>query len=238
MKGVLLAGGSGTRLYPLTKGVNKHLLPIGDKPMILYPLEKLVEADIQEILLITGPEHLGQFASLLGDGSAWGCHLHFRVQEKAGGIAEALGLAKCFVDEESFFVILGDNIFVDSLTLMKAAFSLQRDEAFNVLKEVSDPERFGIAEVKDNRIIDVVEKPVKPASNLCVTGIYAYTPSVFNVIRELEPSGRGEMEISDVNRFYAKMGKLRHHLLQRWWVDAGTIGALEEANRRVRGTPA
>lgn len=235
MKGVLLAGGSGTRLYPLTKGINKHLLPVGSKPMILYPLQKLSEFGVKEILLITGPEHLGQFASLLGSGSEYGIDLHFRVQEKPGGIAEALNLARPFVGGESFFVVLGDNLWEDSLSAMRRHFPLRKDEAFNVLKRVPDPERFGVAELKDGIIVDIVEKPESPKSDLCVTGIYAYTPSVFEIVRELEPSGRGELEISDVNRFYAKTGKLKHHVLEGWWVDAGTVEALREANQIVMG---
>lgn len=226
MKAVLLAGGSGTRLLPMTKGVNKHLLPIRNQPMILYPLLKLVEFGIQDVLLITGPDHLTQFAHLLGDGSEWGARIYFCVQPKPGGIAQALGLARSFVGPDSFFVILGDNIFEDSLLKMQSHFPLQPDEALVVLKEVSDPERFGIAELKQGRIIDVVEKPKKPKSNLCVTGIYAYTPMVFEVIREIKPSGRGEMEISDVNRFYAQAGKLKYHELDGWWGDCGTPESL------------
>lgn len=235
MKGVLLAGGTGSRLFPLTKGVNKHLLPIGDKPMICHPLAKLVEAGVKDILLITGPEHLNQFAMLLGDGSEWGCNIHFRVQQKPGGIAEALSLSKTFVGNDSFFVILGDNLFGDSLSSFRVHFPLQDGEALVALKTVSDPERFGIAEIRDNKIVDIVEKPKKPVSNFCVTGIYAYTPSVFDVIHDIKPSDRGEMEISDVNRFYAKAGKLKYHVFQGWWSDAGTKDSLEEATNLVKG---
>lgn len=232
MKGVLLAGGSGTRLYPLTKGVNKHLLPVGEKPMILHPMLKLKEFGIKDVLLVTGPEYLTAFASLLGDGSEWGLNIHFRVQQKPGGIAEALGLARPFAGDSSFFVILGDNLFGDSLQDMAPYFPLKEEEAFNVLKEVPDPERFGVAEIKDGKIIDIQEKPKNPKSNLCVTGIYAYTPKVFEVIEELKPSQRGELEISDVNRFYIKVGKLKHHLLEGWWVDAGTLEALAQAHEK------
>ena len=235
MKAILLAGGSGTRLLPMTKGVNKHLLPIGNRPMILYPLQKLAESGIKDVLLVSGPEHLNQFANLLGDGSEWGVHLHFRVQQKPGGIADALNLAKPFVGQDTFWVILGDNLFHDSLQSMQSHFPLAPDEAFVVLKEVPDPERMGIAEVKEGKIIDVVEKPKNPKSNLCVTGIYAYTPKVFDVISEVKPSGRGEMEISDVNRFYAQAGKLKHHILKNWWVDAGTIESFAEANQFLNG---
>ncbi len=235
MKGIVLAGGSGTRLFPMTKGVNKHLLPVGDKPMILHPLLKLKEYGIKDVLLITGPEHLTQFAHLLGDGSEWDIRVYFRVQQKPMGIAQALSLAQTFIGSDSFFIILGDNLFGDSLNVFESHFPLQKGEAFVALKEVSDPERFGIAEVRDGKIVDIIEKPKNPVSNLCVTGIYAYTPEVFHMIREIKPSERGEMEISDVNRLYAKSGKLKYHLLKGWWVDAGTIEALREANQRIVG---
>lgn len=237
MKGVLLAGGIGSRLYPLTKGINKHLLPVGSKPMILYPLEKLAEFGVREVLLVTGPEHLSQFAALLGDGGEYGVDLHFRVQSRPGGIAEALGLARSFVGQDSFFVVLGDNLWEDPLSLMRSHFPLREGEAFNVLKKVADPERFGIAELEGEKIVDIVEKPKKPKGNLCVTGIYAYTPAVFELVRELRPSGRGELEISDVNRCYARAGKLKHHVLSGWWLDAGTVEALQEAHRIVTGVP-
>lgn len=235
MEGVLLAGGTGSRLFPLTKGVNKHLLPIGDRPMICHPLAKLVEAGVEDVLLITGPEHLTQFAYLLGDGSEWNCHLHFCVQQKAGGIAQALSLAKTFVGNDSFFVILGDNLFGESLTMAQSHFPLQEKEALVFLKEVPDPERFGIAEIREERVVNVVEKPKNPSSNLCVTGVYAYTPFVFDVIKDIRPSARGEMEISDVNRFYAQNAKLKHHILKDWWVDAGTIPSLSKASAFLNG---
>lgn len=231
MKGILLAGGSGTRMHPMTLGVNKHLLPIGAKPMILHPLQKLAEFGVKEILLITGPEHLTQFAHLLGDGSSFGINLHFRVQQKPGGIAQALSLAQPFVGAESFFVILGDNLFGEPLQILKNQLPLKEDEALIVLKEVNDPSSFGIAHLKNGKIIDVVEKPKNPSGNLCVTGIYGYTPKVFDVIREIRPSGRGEMEISDVNRVYAQALRLKFHILKSWWIDAGTLKAYQEANQ-------
>lgn len=234
MKGILLAGGLGTRMHPLTKGVNKHLLPVGDKPMILHPLEKLTQFGIKEILLVTGAEQLTQFAHLLGDGTSFGAELQFRVQEKPGGIAQALNLAKPFVGKESFFVILGDNLFAEPLSVLKNYFPLKEEEALIVLKEVKDPERFGIAQLKEGRVVDVVEKPKKPIGNLCVTGIYAYTPKVFDVIREVKPSGRGEMEISDVNRFYAQAGRLKYHILKDWWTDAGTLETFNLAQRKFQ----
>lgn len=231
MKGVLLAGGSGTRMAPLTRGVNKHLLPVGDRPMIHHLLQKFSEAGIRDVLLITGPEHFTAFAQALGDGSEWGIDLHFRVQFKPGGIAQAVGLAESFVGKDSFFVLLGDNLFEDPLSIVKELLPLKEDEALVVLKKVADPERFGIAQIKNGKIIDVVEKPEKPIGDLCVTGIYAYTPKIFDVIREVAPSGRGEMEISDVNRFYAQAGKLKFQTLEGWWVDAGTKEAYLEAHR-------
>lgn len=231
MKGVLLAGGSGTRMHPMTLGVNKHLLPVGGKPMILHPLLKLAAFGIREILLITGPEHMTQFAQLLGDGSSFGVDLHLRIQQKPGGIAEAVSLSKTFVGTDSFFVILGDNLFQEPLDILKNQLPLKADEALIVLKEVNDPERFGIARLKNGKIIDVVEKPKNPVGNLCVTGIYAYTPKVFDIIREMKPSGRGELEISDVNRFYAQALRLKFQTLKSWWVDAGTLEAYQEANQ-------
>lgn len=234
-KGVILAGGSGTRLYPLTKGVNKHLLPVGNKPMILHPVEKLKEVGVENILVITGPEYFTQFAALLGDGSDYGVDLHMRCQQKPGGIAEAVCLARAFTGGDPFYVLLGDNIFEDSLRDMEDYFPLQEEEALVVLKAVPDPERFGIAQLEEDKITDVVEKPKEPRGNLCVTGIYAYTHKVYDIIGEINPSTRGEMEISDVNRFYAQAGKLKHHILKNWWVDAGTPEALDEVNQILRG---
>lgn len=231
MKGILLAGGSGTRMHPMTKGINKHLLPVGQQPMILYPLQKFSEFGIRDCLVITGPEHFTPFAQVLGDGSEWGLNLHLRVQQKPGGIAQAVALAESFVGNDSFFVLLGDNLFEEPLSIVKESLPLKEDEALVVLKKVADPERFGIAQIKNNKIIDVVEKPKKPIGNLCVTGIYGYTPKVFDVIREVAPSGRGEMEISDVNRFYAQAGNLKFQTLEGWWVDAGTKEAYLEAHR-------
>lgn len=237
MKGIILAGGSGTRLFPLTKGVNKHLLPIGNKPMISYPLEKLKNAGIKDILIITGPKDLTAFALSLGDGSETGVNLHFRVQQHPGGIAQALNLAKSFVGNEHFFLLLGDNLFDEPLKNLNSHFPLKEDEAFVVLKEVKDPEQFGIALMKNKKIVDVVEKPQNPIGNLCVTGIYAYTPKVFDVIRELKPSRRGELEISDVNRFYAQAEKLKYHILEGRWIDAGTLESYQEAHLAFSVSP-
>lgn len=235
MKGVILAGGSGTRMRPLTLGTNKHLLPIGEKPMIFYPIEQLREIGIEEILIVTGPEHLSAFAHLLGDGSDLGVSIQFKVQAKPGGIAEALGLSRSFVGGEQFILHLGDNIFQQSLRPLRDLFPLETDAACVVLKEVPDPERFGVAQIQNGKVVDVIEKPQKNIGNLCVTGVYGYTPSVFEVVKELKPSGRGELEISDVNAFYAKAAKLKHHTVEGWWVDAGTLEAYAEAQEIVRG---
>lgn len=237
MKGVILAGGLGTRLFPLTKGVNKHLLPIGNKPMISYPLEKLKNFGIEDVLIVTAPKDLTAFAQTLGDGSELGIDLHFRVQQHPGGIAQALHLAQSFVGNEPFFLLLGDNLFDEPLKSLSPHFPLKADEAFVVLKEVKNPEQFGIALMKDKKIIDVVEKPKTLIGNLCVTGIYAYTPKVFDVIRELKPSGRGELEISDVNRFYAQAGKLKYHILAGRWIDAGTLESYQDAHLAFSNPP-
>lgn len=237
MKGIILAGGSGTRLFPLTKGVNKHLLPIGNKPMITYPLEKLKNFGIKDVLIVTAPKDLTAFAHALGDGSELGVDLHFRVQQHPGGIAQALNLAKSFVGNDHFFLLLGDNLFDEPLKNLNSYFPLKEDEAFVVLKEVKDPEQFGIAVLKNKKIVDVVEKPKTPIGNLCVTGIYAYTPKVFDVIREMKPSGRGELEISDVNRFYAQAQRLKYHILDGRWIDAGTLEAYQEANLAFLQSP-
>lgn len=231
MKGVLLAGGSGTRMAPFTKGVNKHLLPVGDRPMIHHLLQKFSEFGIRDVLLITGPEHLTPFAQSVGDGSEWNLNLQMRVQAKPGGIAQAVGLAESFVGSDSFLVMLGDNLFGDPLEVIRECLPLKTDEALVVLKKVADPERFGIAQIKNGKIIDVVEKPSTPVGDFCVTGIYAYTPKVFDVIREMAPSGRGEMEISDVNHFYALADKLKFQIMEGWWIDAGTKEAYLEAHR-------
>ena len=235
MKGVILAGGSGTRMRPLTLGTNKHLLPIGEKPMIFYPIEQLGEIGIREILIVTGPEHLTAFAHLLGDGSELNVSIQFKVQAKPGGIAQALGLSRSFVGDSQFVLHLGDNIFEKSLKPFADLFPLKSDASCVILKEVPDPERFGIAQIQNGKIIDVIEKPQNNIGNLCVTGVYGYTPAVFEIVREMKPSGRGELEISDVNAFYARAGKLAHHTIQGWWIDAGTLESYMEAQEIIKG---
>lgn len=231
MKGIILAGGTGSRLYPLTKVTNKHLLPIGNNPMIYYPIQKLTEVGVEEILIVTGTEHMGDVVNLLGSGSEFGCRFTYKVQDQAGGIAEALGLAENFVGDDEMIVILGDNIFETSLE--KAIESYPGKGAQILLKEVDDPERFGVAEVKGEKIIGIEEKPDQPQSNLAVTGVYMYDSKVFDYIRELEPSERGELEITDVNNRYVKDRAMRFSVMEGWWTDAGTPKSYKRANKLV-----
>ena len=233
MKGIILAGGTGSRLYPLTKVTNKHLLPIGDKPMIYYPIEKLTEVGIHEILIVTGTEHMGDVVNLLGSGKDFGCRFTYKVQDEAGGIAQALGLAENFVGDDTMTVILGDNIFQTSL--QKAIASYPGRGAQILLKEVSDPERFGVAEVDGDKIVGIEEKPDQPVSNLAVTGVYMYDARVFDYIRQLEPSERGELEITDVNNYYISEQAMRFSIMDGWWTDAGTPASYKRANELVSG---
>jgi glucose-1-phosphate thymidylyltransferase len=234
MRGIILAGGSGSRLYPLTKVTNKHLLPIGKVPMIFHPIHKLLEAGITEILIVTGVEHLGHVVSLLGSGREFNCEFTYRVQDQAGGIAQALGLASQFASGHRMVVILGDNIFQDSLTEYVKNFAVQKRGARIILKEVTDPERFGVAQLEGDKVIRIEEKPAKPQSNLAVTGVYMYDSKVFEVIRTLKPSGRGELEITDVNNAYLERGELAYDVFKGWWTDAGTFESLHVANELVR----
>jgi glucose-1-phosphate thymidylyltransferase len=237
LRGVILAGGTGSRLRPLTKVTNKHLLPIGQKPMIYYPIEKLTSIGVKEILIVTGIEHMGDVVSLLGSGKDFGCRFTYKVQDEAGGIAQALGLAENFANERNIIVILGDNIFEDGLEDFAAKFAAQKKGAMVLLKEVTDPQRFGVAEISGDKIIGIVEKPKKPKSNNAVTGIYFYDASVFDVIRTLKPSARGELEISDVNNAYIAKGLLAYDILDGWWTDAGTFESLGRANELVEKEP-
>jgi len=230
MKGIVLAGGTGSRLFPLTKVTNKHLLPVGQAPMIWHPLWKLREAGIEEILIVTGTEHMGDVVALMGSGKDFGCRFTYKVQDEAGGIAQALGLAENFAGGSSICVILGDNIFQDSLRPEVEAFEKQRKGARILLKPVEDPQRYGVAEVKDGRVLDIEEKPKNPKSNLSVTGIYFYDATVFDIIRTVKPSGRGEMEITDVNNAYIARGELSFGTFHGWWTDAGTFPSLALAN--------
>jgi glucose-1-phosphate thymidylyltransferase len=234
MKGVILAGGLGTRLMPLTKVTNKHLLPIFNKPMIYYPLQTLVDAGIEDILIVTGGENAGEFLRLLGNGSQFGLkHIHYTYQQGEGGIAEALGLAEHFADNEPIIVILGDNIIEDNIKAAVDDFKKNDSGAKIMLKEVEDPERFGVAYIENNRIIKIIEKPDNPQSNYAVTGIYMYDSEVFRFIRSLKPSERGELEITDVNNNYIKAGIMRFDFLKGWWTDAGTFKSLYRANSLI-----
>ncbi|ABN56122.1 MULTISPECIES: sugar phosphate nucleotidyltransferase [Methanoculleus] len=231
MKGVILAGGTGSRLYPLTKVTNKHLLPVYDKPMICYPLEKLIGAGIEEIMIVSGRGHVGHFLELLGSGSELGVSITYEIQEGAGGIAEALGLARKWAGTDSVAVVLGDNIFEDDFREDIESF----DRGAKVfLKEVPDPQRFGVAEVNGSRILSIEEKPQAPKSNLAVTGLYLYDARVFEIIRTLKPSGRGELEITDVNNAYVRNGEMQYSVLSGFWSDAGTFDSLMRASVMVQ----
>ena len=230
MKGVILAGGLGARLRPLTKVTNKHLLPIYNKPMIYYPLETLVRASIMEILIVSGPEHAGHFLQLLGSGREWGVKLSYELQDEPGGIAQALGLAENFADHGPVVAILGDNIYEDDLSGSIRAFSDTRAGAHVFLKEVADPQRFGVAQVVGDKIVKIIEKPNSINSNLAVTGCYLYDTQVFEHIKKLKPSTRGELEITDVNNVYVSAGNMSFTKLTGDWTDAGTFDSLLRAN--------
>ena len=239
MKGVVLAGGLGTRLLPLTKVTNKHLLPVYDRPMIYYPIQTLVNAGVTEIMLVTGGNNAGDFLKLLGNGKEFGLkHLNYTYQEGEGGIADALRLAEHFADGESICVVLGDNIIQGSVIRAADHFRRQQKGAKILLKEVKDPQRFGVPVLDGERVVKIEEKPFHPRSPYAVTGIYFYDPQVFEFIRSLKPSARGELEITDVNNAYIKTGMLTWDLLQGWWTDAGTIESLYLANQLVGQTGA
>lgn len=235
MKGIILAGGLGTRLFPLTKITNKHLLPVYTRPMIHWPILSLVEAGIRDIMIVTGGNFAGAFLQLLGNGKEFGLKdVHYTYQEGEGGIAEALRLAEHFVDRERCVVILGDNIFEHSIKPYVDAFREQKSGAHIVLKEVPDPERFGVAEIgADGKITGIIEKPTAPNSPYAVTGIYMYDEMVWDVVHTLKPSKRGELEITDVNNAYLDAGTLRHSVMKGWWTDAGTFESLRHATNLV-----
>jgi len=234
MKGVILAGGLGTRLYPLTKITNKHLLPIYNQPMIYYPINLLVRAGIREIVLVTGGHFAGHFLNLLGNGKDFGLDfINYAYQEGEGGIADALRLAQVFTKDDPMIVILGDNILEKDITPFVENYSRQKGGAKILLKEVPDPQRFGVAEIKDGKIAAIEEKPKKPKSNLAVIGVYMYDAHVFDIIRTLIPSNRGELEITDVNNAYLREGKLTYDIVDGWWTDAGTFASLYRASRLV-----
>ncbi|MHC4704137.1 MAG: sugar phosphate nucleotidyltransferase [Planctomycetota bacterium] len=221
----------------MTKVTNKHLLPVGQKPMIYYPIERLTGIGIEEILIVTGVEHMGDVVSLLGSGKDFGCRFTYKVQDEAGGIAQALALAENFADDNPMTVILGDNIFRSNLKSYADKFLAQKAGARILLKQVADPQRFGVAELADGKVIGIEEKPEQPKSNHAVTGIYFYDACVFDIIRELKPSARGELEITHVNEAYIERGQLGYDVLDGWWTDAGTFESLNRANDLVAKEP-
>lgn len=236
MKGVILAGGLGTRLSPCTRVTNKHLLPVYDKPMIYYPIQTLIDADIRDIMIVTGGQFAGDFLKLLGNGKEFGLkHLNYTYQEGEGGIADALSLCEYYAEGESICVVLGDNIIernlIGAVTKFKAA---GEKGSMILLKEVEDPHRFGVAEIANNRVLNIVEKPKNPKSNHAVTGFYLYDNKVFDFIRGCTRSARGELEITDVNNKYIAAGEMRYEFLDGWWTDAGTFESLLRAGNLVR----
>ena len=231
MKGIILAGGTGSRLFPLTKVTNKHLLPVYDKPMIYYPLHTLINAGITDIMIVSGRGHAGHFLELLGSGMEFGVSLTYEIQETAGGIAQALGLAASWADDDDVAVILGDNIFQDTVKTDVASF---KRGAKIFLKEVIDAQRFGVAELKEDRVISIEEKPQSPKSNYAVTGLYLYDSKVFSIISALKPSGRGELEITDVNNAYLQKEMMQYAILKGFWSDAGTFNSLLRASILVQ----
>lgn len=234
MKGVILAGGLGTRLRPLTLVTNKHLLPVYNRPMIMYPIECLLNAGIRDVLIVTGGEHAGHFLRLLGNGKALGLRdLHYTYQEGEGGIADALKLAEDFADGGKVVVVLGDNIIERNINKAVGDFFCQPSGAKVLLKQVDDPERFGVVRLEGDKVAEIIEKPSKPPSNLAVTGFYMYDNDVFDICKTLKPSGRGELEITDVNNAYLQRGDLTHDILEGWWTDAGTFESLYRATKLV-----
>ncbi len=239
MKGVVLAGGLGTRLLPLTKVTNKHLLPVYNKPMIFYPIQTLVNAGVTEIMLVTGGNNAGDFLKLLGNGKQFGLkHLDYTYQEGEGGSADALRLAEHFADRKPVCVMLGDNIIEGNILGAAKAFRQQQQGAKILLKDVKDPQRFGVPVLEGKRVVRIEEKPANPQSSYAVTGVYFYDATVFDIIKTLKPSGRGELEITDVNNAYIAAGTLTWDVLDGWWTDAGTIESLHLANQLVSRTGA
>ena len=240
MKGIILAGGLGTRLHPLTKVTNKHLLPVYGKPMVFYPIETLVQAGIQDIMIVTGGTNAGDFLRLIGNGSDFGLkHINYAYQSGEGGIAEALGLAEHFAGGDRVCVFLGDNIIEKNIRQAAADFEKQPNGAKVILKEMEHPEQFGVPALQDRRIVAIEEKPKTPKSPYAVIGIYFYDPTVFNIIKTLKPSARGELEITDVNNAYIARGNMTYEILEGWWADCGaSIDALLEANNLVARTGA
>jgi glucose-1-phosphate thymidylyltransferase len=234
MKGVVLAGGLGTRLYPLTKITNKHLLPVFNKPMVYYPIELLAHAGITEVTLVTGGNNPGDFLRLMGNGREFGLkNINYVYQEGEGGIAQALSLAEFFCGDDSIAVVLGDNIFENEITPFVESYKKQGKGAKILVKEVPDPHRFGVATIDGNKVVRIDEKPKNPATNLAVVGVYMYDSAVFDIIKTLKPSGRGELEITDVNNAYIARGEMTYDVVKGWWTDAGTFPSLYRASRLV-----
>jgi len=237
MRGIVLAGGTGSRLLPLTKVTNKHLLPVGQKPMIYYPIEKLTAIGIEEILIVTGLEHMGDVVSLLGSGKDFGCRFTYKVQDEAGGIAQALALAENFANDHLMTVILGDNIISADIKEYAEKFIAQKTGAKILLRQVPDPRRFGVAELSEGKVVGIEEKPENPKSNYAVTGVYFYDSRVFEIIRSLKPSARGEFEITHVNQAYIEKDQLSYDIVEGWWTDAGTFESLKRANELIVAEP-
>lgn len=237
MKGIILAGGTGSRLFPLTKVTNKHLLPVYNSPMIYYPLFAMKEAGITNIMIVSGVGHAGNFLELLGSGAQFGLKISYEVQEKAGGIAQALSLTEDFANNEKIMVILGDNIFEDNLSEAVKDFRTQPRGAKIFLKSVPNPKSYGVVELKDEKIAKIIEKPANPPSNLAVVGCYMYDPQVFDVIKGLKPSGRNELEITDVNNFYLEQGTTSHQVLNGFWGDCGeSFDSLMESGKLIQNS--
>lgn len=234
MRGIVLAGGYGTRLRPMTLVTNKHLLPVYDQPMVYFPIQTLKDAGVTDVMIITGPENAGDFLKLLGSGKNLGVRITYRVQDEAGGIAQALGMCQEFVGKQRCMVLLGDNIFEDNLAEHARSFEKSTFGAQIFLKEVLDAQRFGVAELADDRVVGIEEKPANPKTNYAVTGAYMYDPTVFEIITTLTPSGRGELEITDVNNHYIRQNKMTYAHLKGDWSDAGTIESLHRASEIAR----
>jgi len=239
MKGVILAGGLGSRLSPLTRITNKHLLPVYDRPMIYYPIQTLINAGISDIMIVTGGNSAGDFLRLLGNGKVFGLnHLNYTYQEGEGGIADALSLVEHFADDGPICVVLGDNVIEGNIRQAADDYRRQESGARILLKKVHDPQRFGVPEIKGGRIIGIEEKPASPKSEFAVVGIYFYDATVFDVIKTLKPSERGELEITDVNNHYIRKDKMTWNELEGWWTDAGTFESLLRASNLVAKTGA
>ncbi len=233
MKGIILAGGLGSRLFPCTKVTNKHLLPVFNKPMIYYPILTMVNAGLKDIMIVTGGGSAEDFIKILGDGGEFGLKISYAYQEGEGGIADALRLSESFAQGEKIFVVLGDNILDDDISEDINDFEKQERGAKIFLKEVTDPERFGVAEIRDGKVSGIVEKPKNPKSNFAVCGLYLYDNSAFEIIKTLKPSGRGELEITDVNNVFIERGDMTYAVLDGWWTDAGTFESLLKASNLV-----